>query len=480
MPFGTDLPFDIPKSSQGQPSLGESHDLYTRVIEDGLRQSFIKGKAQGTFEIAQYITKKFNIITIGEKEYEMYVYRDGMYLQAVNEIIYPEIQRILGPLVTANAKNETFGKIASMTIHPRSVFTSADTSLIPLSNGVYDRRTNELLPHDPKHRFTFQFPVRYDPDAICPKTSAFLDSIFDEEQRLVAQEWMGYYFLRSYMFKKALIFVGEGDTGKTTLLETIDFLLGKDNISSISLQKMTGDKFAAAQLFGKHGNLVDELSAKDISDTGNFKIATGGGSISGEYKYGNQFSFNNFSKLTFACNKIPDVKDFDDDAYFNRWMVIRFEKKIENKIPNFIATLTTDEERSGFFNLAMRGLDRLLENGGFSYSKDAIDTKREMMRSGSSIAVFSADRCIQQDSAEITKEEMYDLYTAFCGENELAAETIKMFGTKFALYLSYVSEGLVSDGKGKRVRGWRNVVIKVPDENNSPLMAEFEEAKVTV
>lgn len=468
-PFAS--PFDIPKSTKGRPDMRAPEDLALLLDEEILRQGFIKSKAAGTFALAEYLTHKFNIITVGEKEYEMFVYQNGLYFQAVNEIIYPEIQRVLGPLVTQSAKLETFNKVASMTMHSRDVFTTASLDLIPVANGVYDRVTKTLLPHSPDYRFTYQLPVIYNAEATCPKTSAFLAGILDDEQMQVLEEWLGYYFYRSYLFKKALIFVGEGDTGKTTLLEVIDFLLGKKNISSVSLQKMSGDKFAAAHMFEKHGNLVDELSARDISDTGNFKIATGGGSISGEFKFGNQFSFNNFSKLTFACNKIPDVKDFDDDAYFNRWMVMRFEKKIEKKIPNFIKILATEEERSGLFNVAMRGLDRLLEQGKFSYSKDAMDTKREMMRSGSSIAMFAAEKIEQENGAEMSKENLYDVYSDFCAEKGLALETIKMLGTKLPFYCPYLSEGFittVSSEKGSsRPRGWRNVKIKLSPEDQA-------------
>jgi putative DNA primase/helicase len=462
------------RAKRVQESGGDDQD----EEENALRASFIKNKAEGTYRIAQYIVSKYDVITIGEKEREIYVYQSGMYILAENEIIFPEIQRILGPLVTKSAKMETYHKICDMTMHPRSVFASASLDLIPLKNGVYDRMARTLLPHDPAYRFTFQFPIIFDPNATCPRTSDFFDQVLETEQRAVVEEWMGYYFLRNYQFKKAIIFVGDGDTGKTTLLEVIDYLLGKSNISAVSLQKMTGDKFAAAHMFEKHGNLVDELSAKDISDTGNFKIATGNGSISGEYKFGNQFSFNNFSKLTFACNRIPDVKDFDDDAYFNRWMVIRFEQTIENKIPNFIKTLTTEEERSGLFNLAMRGLDRLLEQGKFSYGKDAMDTKREMMRSGSSIAMFAAEAISQDLGAEMTKEDLYGAYMNFCAENELSAETMSMLGKKLPFYVTYIAEGLVGVSGGKRQRGWRNVSIKVSDDDQSPLMSEFEEAKI--
>ncbi len=441
-------------------------------------REFIKNKTKGTFYIARYLTEKYNIITVGEKEREMFVYRGGMYKRAENEVVYPEIQRILGEYITKNAKTETFHKIADMTSHPRSVFDSAPLECIPLANGVYNMATKELLPHASEYRFTYQFPIQYNAEADCPLTKKFMGEILTPDQYETVVEWIGYYFYRLYSFKKAIIFVGEGDTGKTTLLETILHLLGRSNVSSVSLHKMSSDKFAAAHLYEKHGNLVDELSAQDVKDTGNFKVATGGGSIAGEYKFGNQFSFQNFSKLTFACNRIPDVTDFDDEAYFGRWMVVRFENPIANKIPNFISTLTTEEERSGLFNLAMIGLERLLANGGFSYKKSAIDTKIEMMKSGSSIAIFTASQIEQEVGHEMSKAEMYDAYTTFCANEGLSAETMDMFGKKFLFYVAYAAEGLIYDTEaptGKRVRGWRNVRVK-PTPEQQKAIDEFENA----
>ncbi len=432
-----------------------------------IRTTFLKKKERGTYNLAVYLTKRYDIITIGEKEREMYVYQDGYYKRAENLLVFPEIQRILGDTVTKAAKGETFSKIADMTSKERTIFTDTDPRYIPLKNGIYDIVTKKLLPHDSKYRFKYQMPVIYNPKATCPKTTSFLAQVLTDEQLPTVQEWLGYYFYRLYLFKKAIIFVGEGDTGKTTLLEVITHLLGKDNLSSVSLHKMTADKFAAAHLYEKHGNIVDELSAKDVTDTGNFKIATGGGSITGEYKFGNQFSFFNFSKFTFACNKIPDVQDFDDEAYFNRWMVIRFEKTIEKKIPNFISTLTTEEERSGLFNLAMEGLDRLLTAGSFTYSSTAIDTKLEMMRSGSSIARFVKDKLEKSPGNTMTNEEMYRAYTKFCEENEIECDTITAIGSKLPFYASYIIKSQVYGifaGKQAQGRGWRNVAVKLSEE----------------
>lgn len=449
---------------------------------------FNKGATNGTYALAEYIVKKYNIITIGESEREMYVYQNGMYKRAENEIIFPEVQRVLRNKVTKSAKSETFHKIADATAKPRDVFTSAPVNLIPVRNGVYDIETQKLLPHSPEYKFTFQFPVTYDPQAKSRATEAFLAQILSPEQILTVQEWLGYYFYRLYMFKKAIIFVGEGDTGKTTLLETIISLIGKENTASVSLHKMVGDKFSGAQMYEKHGNIVDELSAIDISDTGIFKIATGGGTISGERKFGNQFSFLNYAKLTFACNKIPDVKDFDDIAYFNRWMVIRFDKTIEKKIPNFIASITTETERSGLFNFAMTGLTRLLSQGGFTYSKSATDTKLEMMKSGSSIAQFVSQKIEQKAGEEISKETMYEAYTDFCVSESLSIDSMKLFGTRFQFYVPYASEGhittLSNTSRPERVRGWRNVAIikstegkKIEIDTDAELESLVEESK---
>ena len=66
---------------------------------------------------------------------------------------------------------------------------------------------------------------------------------------------------------------------------------------------------------------------------------------------------------------------------------------------------------------------------------------------------------------------MYEVYTKYCAENDLSAETIKMFGTKFPFYVSYVNDGLITQltktGKADRVRGWRNVVVKKTEEELS-------------
>ena len=60
--------------------------------------------------------------------------------------------------------------------------------------------------------------------------------------------------------------------------------------------KIATDKFSSAHLYQKHINSFDDLSSRDVNDTGTFKIVTGGGSITAEYKFGSQFQFENYAK----------------------------------------------------------------------------------------------------------------------------------------------------------------------------------------
>ena len=54
--------------------------------------------------------------------------------------------------------------------------------------------------------------------------------------------------------------------------------MGQKNITGINLQSIaSGEKFALSFLKDKYSNVYDDLSNKDLTDHGGFKIATGGG-----------------------------------------------------------------------------------------------------------------------------------------------------------------------------------------------------------
>lgn len=401
----------------------------------------------------------FRSIT-GEKVDNVYVYDSGVYTTRGKDVIKSEVERRLGPLCKTHYVNEVINKIVRKTITKREKMGNSNVNLICLDNGVLDLKKMMLLPHSPDYRFMTKIPITFNPHIEPSKVLDFIHDILYEDDIDVLQEWFGYMLYRGYHVKKGIIFVGDSDTGKTTLLNLIAKFIGENNISGVSLQKLSSDKFSGAHLYNKHVNIYDDLSATDINDTGSFKIATGGGYIQGEYKFGDQFQFINFSKLTFATNKIPMTKLNDDDiAYYKRWIVLMFENVFDdgNKKTDklLIDKLTTKKELSGLLNWALVGLKRLLDNGQFSNNKDADEIKRIIQRNASDIARFSQDCLIEEEGTWLSKQELYDEYKEYCNLNTLPIVTKEKFGRDIMKGCHFI----VDSRQGAKT-GWRNVKVK--------------------
>lgn len=166
-------------------------------------------------------------------------------------------------------------------------------------------------------------------------------------------------------------------------------------------------------------------------------------------------------------------------------MVISLEKTIENKVSNFINTITTSEEISGLFNLAMRGLNRLLKQDGFSYKNSGIDTKLKMMQSNS-ISRFAMEACYKDVGKEISKEEFYEAYVVFCDTKGISPETIAMVGRRLPFCANYVTDVQMTgfrDSRVAQVKGWRNISLhKTPEqikelEDNNKYVEELTKIK---
>lgn len=439
-----------------------------------LKAVFDADKKTGTHQMAEYLKGIYSVKTIhGTKMREIFIYKDGVYI-AGEETLKKEIREILIESCNIHYSKEIIEAIKDCTGANRKEF-SVDPNLINLQNGVLDIKSGVLIPHDPQYVFFNRFPVIYQKEAECPAIKKYLSEVLDENQIPIIQEWLGYALHRDYFIKKAMVFLGEGDTGKTTLISLCSSFFGENNISGVSLQSLTSDKFACAHLYGKHINLIDDLSAKDVNDNGAFKMATGAGFITGEKKFGDQFQFKNYAKLTFACNKIPDVKDTNDDAYFNRWIVMRFDKVIEkeNQDKRLIHKITTAEELSGLLNFTLEGLRRLIEKEKFSYEKDALEIKTEMLRSASSTAQFAYE-CLEEATMDewTSKENMYQAFLKYAHISKISPAGMKTFGSKLPLYARYIAEGRPVDQKSKlQVTAWRNVKLKdghLLDEGKPP------------
>ena len=437
--------------------------IFVEHDEDGNIKK-VKVKIQG---ISNYLIKKHNFKTIyGTKSEDVYVYEDGIYVKNGREIIQIETEKILEKYSTNHYIKEIEEKIKRLTSISKEKFDHVDEELICLENGVLNLKTLEFLKHNPKYHFKSKLQIEYNKKTTCPKIIKFLGETLYPEDIPVIQEWFGFNLYRKYFIKKALICFGGTDTGKTVLLNLLVTFIGETNCSGISLQRISaGDKFALASLKDKLTNVFDDLSSRDLS-SGGFKIATGGGYITAEYKFGDSFQFLTYAKHTFAANKIPSIKeiDVDDKAYYGRWIPIPFDNQVEKgKQDRFlIEKITTKKELCGLLNWSLEGLKRLFENGKFSFDKAPEVIKTIMEKHGDSLSTFCQEVLIEKVGNKISKNIMFEIYSKYVNDKKVARLSKEQLGRRLEKYANYI----IAKHDSKE-RYWENVDINPKLDNDT-------------
>lgn len=377
----------------------------------------------------------------GVKSETIFYYDNGIWRKGGREIIESEAEAILDNKATISLIKEVVEKIKRLTIISFEEFNKLPEGVVCLLNGLLDLKTGEFRPHSSDYYFKSYIPIKYNPEANCPECLKFFNLVIDEEDLAWIQEWFGFNLYNNYFLKKGVICFGEPDTGKTVFLNLLSAFIGVLNISGIPLQDITrANKFQLAALHNKYANVFDDLSSYDLGNTGGFKMATGGGRITGEYKFGDTFSFQTFAKHTFACNVIPSSsKDSGDMAYYLRWLPLGFYNIIpkEEQDPFLIEKLTNEQELSGLLNWSLEGIKRLLKNKCFSFNKTVEEVKDLMDKHTDSLSAFAIDALEEKQGYRINKEDLFEIYSAYCHAKKINRLSLAQVSRRLPKIIGY-------------------------------------------
>ena len=365
---------------------------------------------------------KHNFKTLKDTK-EILFYKDGYYHFGGDTIIEEEAERTFANDMSTYYANEICNHVRRSTYIDRSK-VNGDIFLLNLKNGIYNIEDNAFTKHTPDFITTIRIPIIYNPDAKGPNGKKFIKDVTKNKQdaeRL--EEVAGDCLYRLYITKAASVLIGGGDNGKTIFLLLLRMMLGDGNYSNVSLETLEKDRFSLSYLYGKMANFYSELSDKSLKYTNDFKMLTGGDPIQTSAKFGKEFTYINHAKLVFATNNLPYSFD-NTDAFFGRWNSIDFIYKFvdnpklgtneKQKDPNILAKITTDEELSAFFNVAVKGLKRILKKKEFSYTKTPEEARDDYKRKSSSVYAFYKEWCEVAKDGIITKSELYDVYLQYC------------------------------------------------------------------
>ena len=219
--------------------------------------------------------------------------------------------------------------------------------------------------------------------------------------------------------QKFLVITGLGGTGKSTIVRLVNHAIGKENISSLSLQDLN-ERFNATNLFGKILNSCADIPSKAMEQVDIIKKITGEDLIKGEYKGGAVFFFNSYAKLMFSANEIPISLDDKTNAYYRRFLILRIDKRCHT-IPNLEKRLA--ESVDDFIYLAVRALHRMYMNGSLVESQNSIDNVMELYMASDTVTAFIADEMVAMADSKIERGSFYEAYGRYCEENERQALT---------------------------------------------------------
>ncbi len=316
---------------------------------------------------------------------------------------------------------------------------------IPFENGVYDLDRRELVAYSPDMFFTTKLAVSYNPDATCPTIDRIFREIVESEKMTDLYEIIAYCLLRDYPNQRLFFLYGCGGNGKTTFVRILENVLGKSNISTVSLFEFQTNRFAGSDLFGKFANISVEVDHRDLNRTGLLKRLTGGDLIRAEKKYQHAFNFRNHAKLLFLVNELPRTPD-KTPAFYRRLHLVEFPFVFEG----------SDEDRLLLSRIPQEEYEGLVAK--------CVDVLREMMKRGFAFTHESKSSQMAETYEELTNP-LDTFLNEHCESNPDGLIPKCEFRQRFAQYL-----------KHKGLRSWSDAQIG----NEMKNVYNYEEGKKSV
>lgn len=338
----------------------------------------------------------------------------------------------------ANTENEARlrAMIKLSTTDPRIAVTQdkldSDPWLLCVANAIIDLRTGKPISPDPDQFITRQATVAYEPEAQAPHWTAFLEKVLpDTSLRTFVRRCIGYSITGSTSEQVLIFLYGNGQNGKSAVIETLSYLLGDYSASAPSsmLMKTHNDAIPndVARLRGCRLAALSELDVGDRFNEAKLKLYTGSDSIPARFLHQEWFEFIPSFKPWLHGNHKPLIRG-QDKGIWRRMMLVPFDTEIPDseRVLDFAKTYLYPES-SGILNWALRGC---LEWQSKGLAQPAIiKSQTDMYRDESDIlGDFVAERCDVGEKHQAGATELYAAYKQFCDDRSDRAMSSNMFG----------------------------------------------------
>lgn len=303
-------------------------------------------------------------------------------------------------------------KLASVACTVPDECWDANYDLIVCSNGTLNISRMELRDHDPQDYQTGALPFAYDPDADCPTFKRVLRERVPYAADFL-QEWAGYCLTTDTSHEIALWLYGPRASGKSTVIEAFQVLLGK-RAGILGLADIGSNRFALADLPGKTLVLSTEQPSSYVGSTHILNQIISGESIMVERKYHDAYRITPRAKIMWAMNELPRIGNASDGIW-RRIKVVEFPQTILNPDPKIKEAVKM--EGPGILNWALEGLLRLRGRGAFEIPERVNEASARYAHINDIPSVFVEDCCLIGSQYETGSDQLYQAYKQWCEQN---------------------------------------------------------------
>ena len=360
--------------------------------------------------ICDYFVNKGDIFVLGG---DCYQYREGVYVEAsshVRNTIKDMI--VIDNLITQNRIMECYRLICDdVRLQRTSAELNSSKNLINFQNGVWDIDRGELLPHDSKYLQTLQIPHsvgEYVPFTETRLYNFFKKTKLPKEDVKMLLKYMAYCLTLDYGLKTFMILCGQSNTGKSVLIRFFETLVGRVNVSSLSMHELNM-RFYPSQLYNRLLNSCADNSSLPLSSIENLKKITGGDQIMHEKKGKEPFFFVPFCKLIFSFNQLPLQLEEKSNAFYKRMRILfmNTELFLDNE---YVNDLCSEEGVSEIIPYLLHLLP-VKDIPRTSTSDKYVEALRQ---DSDSIHAFLSKYCDFGNSLSVEKNSLYEAYCRFC------------------------------------------------------------------
>jgi putative DNA primase/helicase len=229
------------------------------------------------------------------------------------------------------------------------------------------------------------------------------------------QEAVGYAFHKSIPTPAVFFLIGGGNNGKSVFINTISNLVGKNNTSNVSFNKLSNEYYVL-DLFQKMVNISGETPHGKQFNTDMLKQIVAGDWVTGRRPYMEPMKFRPYAKHYLAMNQLPVILDNSHGMWRRIWPIVFprtfTEKDMDRNLESKLAL-----ELSGIFNWALEGYNRLRENGFTLKDVSSLNfAKQEYRNNVDTVRAFVDEKLIKSSNPpdRMKFSDTYKQYISFC------------------------------------------------------------------